>query len=90
MLRSTIGWSLSLYWCNNAALTAYSEASGSITNGFMESGSLKTGEKHNAYLNYSKHYICYYFHYHYLLVLSKSDKGAATVAKSSINLLLVC
>ena len=75
----------SSYYCNNTAPTATSEASGSTTNGFVKSGSFKTGEEHNANLSCSKHYLYYYIHYNYLPVLSKSVKGAAMVAKFGIN-----
>ena len=47
----------------------------------MKFSSLKTGEDHSANVNYLKHYVFYFCHYHYLLVLSRSVKGAITVAK---------
>ena len=76
---------LSSYCCNNTAPTAISKASGSKTNGCVNSGSFKTVEEHNANLSCSKHYICYYSHNHYLSLLSKSVKGAAMVAKIGVN-----
>ena len=80
-------YSPSLYYCKNTAPTAISKVSGFTTNGFVNYGSFKAGEVYNASLNRSRHYLYYYSHYHYLLVLSKSVKGAAMVAKFTINLL---
>ena len=85
MLKHAIGQSPISYYCNNTALTATSEASGSTKNGLVKSGSFKTGEEHNANLSCSKYYLCYYVYYHDLSVLSKSVKGAAMVEKFGIN-----
>ena len=85
LLKYTTRQSPFLYYCNNTALIATSEVSGSTTNGFAKLGSSKTGEEYNVDFSCSKYYLYYYIHYYYLLMLSKSIKDATIVAKFSIN-----
>ena len=85
LLKYTIEISLPSYCCNNIALTATSEVSISTKDGFVKSGSLKTGEQHNANSSCSKQYVYCYSHYYYLFILSESVKSTALVAKLGIN-----
>ena len=85
MPKYAMGWSQLLYYCKNTAIIAHYEELGSTKNGFMKSGSSKTGEKHNISLICLKHYVYCYYHYYYLPLLIKSVRGTAIVAIFGTN-----